>query len=86
MAAGLPVIASDVGGLPEVLDRGRAGVLVPPADADALAVAVERLLRSPHEAARLTAAGRKRASHYSEATMIEQIDRLYHGMLLAGPR
>ena len=86
LAAGLPVIASDVGGLPEVLDRGRAGVLVPPADADALAVAIERLLASPHEAARLTGAGHERAGHYSEATMIERIDALYHGLLAGGSR
>ena len=45
MAAGLPVVASDVGGVPELLDGH--GLLVPPGDADALAVALRRLIDDP---------------------------------------
>ena len=44
MALGTPVIASDVAGIPEALDRGRCGLLVPPGDVGALADAVARLL------------------------------------------
>ena len=44
MAAGVPLIAADVGSLPEVVDPPRGGVLVPAADADALAAAAEKLL------------------------------------------
>jgi glycosyltransferase involved in cell wall biosynthesis len=56
--AGLPVIASRVGGNAEVVAAG-AGVLVPPRDPDALAVAVERLLADPAAAARMGASGRE---------------------------
>lgn len=57
MAAGLPVVASDVGGLAELVDHGRTGLLVPPGDATALADAIDRLLDDRALAARLAAAG-----------------------------
>ena len=43
-AAGLPVVAADVGGIPEILDHGRAGSLFPPRDAQALADRISQLL------------------------------------------
>jgi glycosyltransferase involved in cell wall biosynthesis len=45
IAVGTPVVASNVAGIPELLDHGRGGVLVPPRDVDALAGAIARLLR-----------------------------------------
>jgi colanic acid/amylovoran biosynthesis glycosyltransferase len=59
MAYGVPVIATRTGGLPELLDGG-AGVLVPPADAGALADALERVLSSATLRAELARAGRRR--------------------------
>ena len=47
MAAGVPVIATRVGGIPEVIDDQISGLLVPPRDVKRLAAAIERLLRSP---------------------------------------
>jgi glycosyltransferase involved in cell wall biosynthesis len=47
MAHGLCVIASDVGGIPEMIDDGRSGLLVPPDDADALGTALRRVLADP---------------------------------------
>jgi glycosyltransferase involved in cell wall biosynthesis len=44
MAVGTPVIAAEVAGSPEILDQGRAGLLVPSGDVPALAQAMERLL------------------------------------------
>lgn len=64
MAVGTPVIASDVAGIPELLDQGRCGVLVPPRDVGALAGAVERLLADESRRRQLAAAGRE----YAERT------------------
>lgn len=61
MACGLPVVASRVGGLPESVEDGVTGLLVPPDDAAALAAALGRLLEDRELAARLGAAGRERA-------------------------
>lgn len=61
MASGLPVVASGVGGIPTVIDNGRDGLLVPPGDVRGLADAMQRILSSDAEAARLGAAARARA-------------------------
>lgn len=61
MAAGLPCIAADVGGIPEALSDG-SGMLVTPGDAASLAAAMERMIAEPGLAARLGAAARHRAA------------------------
>lgn len=61
LAAGVPVVASRVGQLPQALQDGRAGVLVPPGDAPALAAAVTGLRDDPDLRARLVEAGRAAA-------------------------
>jgi glycosyltransferase involved in cell wall biosynthesis len=58
MAAGRPVVASAIGGLPEVVSDGVTGLLVPPADRSALASAIDRLLRDPELVATLVTAAR----------------------------
>lgn len=60
MAVGLPVAASAVGGVPEVVVEGATGLLVPPGDAQLLAAAIERLLEDPDLRRRLGEAGRMR--------------------------
>lgn len=59
-AAGKAVVASRIGGIPELVDDGRDGVLVPPADPRALADAVRGLLADPERARRLGLAGHDR--------------------------
>lgn len=54
---GCPVIASEIGGIPEALLPGQSGILVPPEDPDALAEAIVRVLKNPREGARMGAAG-----------------------------
>ena len=60
MAAGLPVIATRVGGIPRLVDHGVSGLLVDPGDSNGLADALRTLLRDPQLAKRMGAAGRSR--------------------------
>lgn len=72
MAAGLPVIASRVGGLPEAVLDGTTGLLVPPADPAALAAAILRLANDRPLARRLGAAGAARVrDRFTMAAMAE---------------
>lgn len=58
MLAGRPVVAADAGGVREIIDSGRTGLLVPPGDPQAMADAVQHLLRAPELAAALAQAAR----------------------------
>lgn len=60
MAASLPVVATEVGGVPEALAHETTGFLVPPRDTGALASAIERLVRDPELRSRMGEAGRNR--------------------------
>ena len=64
LACGVPVIASDVGGLPEFVIDGTNGRLVPPGDVDALASALRGLIEDPATRARLAAAARPSVASY----------------------
>lgn len=64
--AGCALIGTDVGGIPEMVEPGRTGYLVPPDDPRALADALRRVLRDPDEASRLGRAARRRALDYIE--------------------
>jgi glycosyltransferase involved in cell wall biosynthesis len=78
MAAGRPVVASDVGGVSEVVEHGRSGLLVPRRDPAALAAAVIDLVRDPAGAARLGAAARRAVfPKYASSRLVEDIERLY---------
>ena len=77
MAVGVPVVATRVGGLPEVVEDGRQGLLVAPADPQALARAVIALLTDRQRAASLGAAGRSRAALFSSEVMLTLHAELY---------
>ena len=64
MAAGVPIVASDIHGYKRVVQRNVSGLLVEPRDPGALAAALERILRDPDLRARMGAAGRQRATEY----------------------
>jgi glycosyltransferase involved in cell wall biosynthesis len=82
MAAGVPVVASAVGGIPDQIRHDKEGLLVPPDDTDALGDALLALLRDPDHARRLGEAGRRRASsQFNHATMLRQIEDVYHAVL-----
>jgi glycosyltransferase involved in cell wall biosynthesis len=78
MAAGLPVVAASVGGIPELVADGVTGRLVPPGNADALAGALIELLEVSNRAADLGRTGRRRIEEtYSFDRMVEQLESLY---------
>ena len=82
MAAGLPVVASCVGGVPELVVDGNTGWLVPPGDAEALAARLRLLLRSPEERLTMGANARARVrDHFSLAQMTENFGKLYDELL-----
>jgi len=82
MAAGVPTVATRVGGCPEVVLDGETGLLVPPSQPARLAAAIERLLDSPELAARFAAAGRRRyEDHFTIDRMVQKTLRLYERLL-----
>ena len=82
MAAGLPVIASRVGGLGQAVVHEGTGLLVPPDDVDALEAALRRLLDDGALRERLGAAGPNHiAEHYSADTMVDAYLALYREVL-----
>ncbi len=83
MAAGLPVVASAVGGLPELVIHGKTGLLVPPAQPAALAKAISDLLANHETALAMGIAGRVRAQQeFSEEAMVSTISDLYVRLLI----
>jgi glycosyltransferase involved in cell wall biosynthesis len=79
MACGTPVVASAVGGLPEMTRSGETGVLVPPADPSALAMAIVRLLGDPDLRQRLSSRAhamvKRQFSPMSQVPQIEAVLR-----------
>ena len=84
MAAGLPVVATDVGGNREAIVDGETGLLVPPGDSSKLAEAILRLLRDRELASRMGAAAHERVRKlFSMERMIEETEQLYVELLRA---
>ena len=82
MERGRAVVASAVGGLPEIVADGATGLLVPPGDADALAGAIVALAQDPDRARALGSAGRARAlSSFSQKRCTDRIVELYRAAL-----
>ncbi|MBI2217758.1 MAG: glycosyltransferase [Candidatus Rokubacteria bacterium] len=87
MALERPIVATAAGGVPEVVVDGVTGLLVRPADPDALAKAVAALLDDPGRARALARAGRRRVEeHYSLARHAERVGAIYRAVLETGPR
>jgi glycosyltransferase involved in cell wall biosynthesis len=81
MTAGLPVIASRTGGLPELIENGRTGLLVPPQSPRALADAMRQLIEDPEAARAMAEAGRDRVRSFSVAAMTGGIESVYESLL-----
>ncbi|HET7558565.1 MAG TPA: glycosyltransferase [Limnochordia bacterium] len=83
MASGRAVVASAVGGIPEAIQDGVTGLLIPPKAPAALAFAVERLLRDPEYALALGRCAKARARDFSLEEMRKKTSRLYRRLLEA---
>ncbi len=82
MSAGVPVVASAVGGIPEQVRHQSEGILVPPGDALALGEAVLHMLQNPTWMQQLGEAGRQRAlSRFSFTTMLQETENVYRATL-----
>jgi glycosyltransferase involved in cell wall biosynthesis len=78
MAAGLPVIATRVGGIPEVVADGETGILVPPGDAAELARAMERLIADHALRESMGEAATKRSRSFTADVVVPRIESIYH--------
>ncbi len=82
LAAGCPVVATSVGGVPDVVREGVDGFLVPMGDVDALADRLELLARDPELRARMGAAGRESVpARYAVERLVSDVDELYRSLL-----
>ena len=85
MRESLPVVASDVGGLPEVVAHGESGLLVPPRDPPAIASAVCRLLKDPELRLRFGRRGREiLEERFSLEDMVRSTIQVYESVLRHG--
>jgi glycosyltransferase involved in cell wall biosynthesis len=81
---GTPVVATRVGGIPEIVDDGVDGVLVPPASSEELAKAIADLLNDPDRTAQMAGAGREKVRRrFSYESMVKNYEAIYHEALNA---
>jgi glycogen synthase len=81
MASGTPVVGWAAGALPEVVEDGVSGLLVPPGEVDALADAILRLLQDPEARRRMGRAARQQAAQYDVRNVMEENMRFYEEVL-----
>jgi glycosyltransferase involved in cell wall biosynthesis len=88
---GTPVVATRVGGIPEIVDDGIDGALIPPADSEALARSILELLENPDRRGRLAGAGRRKiTARFRFEEMVRSYEAIYANAILdqtwaAGP-
>ncbi len=77
MAAGLPVVATAVGGVPELVEHGVTGLLAPPGDTAALAESLAALARDPRRRTEFSARAHERAARFGARAMIRSYAELF---------
>jgi glycosyltransferase involved in cell wall biosynthesis len=80
MAAGKPVVASNVGGIPDLVQHDYNGLLVAPGDEKALATSIKLLISNPRKAKLMGQRGRDLCNQFSVESMVDKIDNLYQGL------
>jgi glycosyltransferase involved in cell wall biosynthesis len=82
MAAGLPVVATRVGGIPELVDDGENGILLASGETDEVTPAVRRMIARSDERARMGASAQKKARHlFDVSVMVASYEALYERVL-----
>ncbi len=84
LASGVPVVSTNVGGVPFIVRDGETALLVPPADPAAMAEAIMRVLDEPALADRLSSAGRREAQRYAWPQVAPRLAELYRRATLGG--
>ena len=81
MTMGRPVIASRIGGIPDMMIDGETGYLTPPGDADAVEAALRRLLADPDLCEQMGQASARRAELFKASSVVPRIEQLYKELL-----
>jgi glycosyltransferase involved in cell wall biosynthesis len=81
MASGKAVVATDIGGMPDLVDHGETGLLVPPGDSQALAHAIQALLKDRALLARLEATSLVRVKRLMAGAVVTRIEQVYRDVL-----
>lgn len=81
MLAGLPVIASRVGGIPDIVVDGKTGILVEPENPQALTKALKNLIKNPEKRTAMTLSGQKQALKFAASTMAKEYEKVYEEVL-----
>jgi glycosyltransferase involved in cell wall biosynthesis len=77
MVAGVPVIATRVGGIPDIVADGQSGLLVPPGDVQALGQAMHQLLSNPDLRQQMSVAARQRVTAFQSQSVVARIEGIY---------
>ena len=77
MAAGKPVVASKVSGIPDLVEHEKNGLLVPPGDEKALAAGIKQLIADPSKAKLMGQHGKVLSDQFSLKSMLEKLDKIY---------
>jgi len=81
MALGKPIVASDIGGIPDLIVHGKNGFLVPPKNPVQLAKYIQILLEDEKKREKMGQAGKEMALNFSKEIMVERISDLYKGLM-----
>jgi glycosyltransferase involved in cell wall biosynthesis len=81
MAMSRPIVASRIGGIPDLVVDGETGLLVPPGDAVALRHAIRRLLGDPELRERMATAAKRRLVEFQASTVVPRVERVYRELL-----
>lgn len=77
MASGKAIVATDIGGMPDLVDHGETGLLVPPGDSEALAQAIQRLLKNPQLLYQMGKVALARVERLKATAVVGRIEQVY---------